>query len=246
MENEPTGNNLKLIRIGKNLKGPEIANTLGITPQYYYELERGDKRLNETLLHKLADFLGVSTDHILGRKGTTVFKKIPILGAIRAGIPLLTYDNWEGEIDIPPEVNADFALRVTGDSMSWVGIHEGDIALLRQIQNPYHGMIVAAGVEDGTWEATLKYYIEKNGTKLLRAANPHYEDIIIGPKHRIIGYVVKLIKEPPAINNYETILFPKNLADNNWQETIEYSTGIGLDGESVKNILEGFARLKGK
>jgi transcriptional regulator with XRE-family HTH domain len=58
-------NRLKELRDKKNIKGPEIAKVLNITPQYYYELEKGEKRLNETLLRKFAEFYNVTTDYIL-------------------------------------------------------------------------------------------------------------------------------------------------------------------------------------
>ena len=77
----------------------------------------------------------------------------------------------------PADLNADFALRIMGDSMSWVEIHEGDLAFLRKIETPSHGMIVTAGVEDVEWSATLKFYVKENGKVFLRAANPAYEDI---------------------------------------------------------------------
>jgi len=61
-----TNNRLKELRNKKKIKGPEIARILNITPQYYYELEKGEKRLNETLLRKLSEFYKVPTDYILG------------------------------------------------------------------------------------------------------------------------------------------------------------------------------------
>jgi len=79
---------------------------------------------------------------------TTIKLTIPLLSTIRAGIPLLAEENWEYEVEVPADLEADFALRVTGDSMSWAGIHDGDIAILRKTDIPSHGMIVATGIED--------------------------------------------------------------------------------------------------
>lgn len=241
-------NNLKTIRGKKNMTGVAIAAALGITPTYYYELERGQKRLNETYLHKLASHLNVTTDYLLGRVNTPEGKRIiPVVGTIRAGIPLLAEDNWIGDVEIPADLQADFALRVTGDSMSWVGIHEGDLAiLLKRESAPQSGAIVAAGVEELEWNATLKFYIEENkngGRRLLRAANPAYEDIALTDKHRIIGQVVRIQKEPPTLQDYMDVLVSSEVAERGWQGVIAKAVSYGLDGEKVIKLIELFAHM---
>jgi|LSQX01.3.fsa_nt_gb transcriptional regulator with XRE-family HTH domain len=58
-------NRLKAIRTAKNMSGIDVAEAINITPQYYYELEKGKKRLNEDLLRKLAALFDCTIDHIL-------------------------------------------------------------------------------------------------------------------------------------------------------------------------------------
>jgi len=58
-------NRLKELRDSKNLTGVEVAKAANITPQYYYELEKGAKRLNEDLLRKFAKYYNTTTDYIL-------------------------------------------------------------------------------------------------------------------------------------------------------------------------------------
>lgn len=60
-------NNLKKLRLAKKLSGVEVAGAVSITPQYFYELERGDKRLNEDLIRKLAEYFDCTTDYLLGK-----------------------------------------------------------------------------------------------------------------------------------------------------------------------------------
>lgn len=60
-------NNLRKLRDTHKLSGVQVAEAANITPQYYYELERGDKRLNEDLIRRFADIFGCTTDHILSR-----------------------------------------------------------------------------------------------------------------------------------------------------------------------------------
>jgi transcriptional regulator with XRE-family HTH domain len=52
---------------GKKLSGIAVANMLGITPQYYYEIERGEKNLSAEMAARLAEIFGVTTDYLLGR-----------------------------------------------------------------------------------------------------------------------------------------------------------------------------------
>lgn len=60
------GNNLIKLRKARKIKVSELAEKIDITAVYYYELERGDKRLNEDLLRKFAKLYNVTTDYILG------------------------------------------------------------------------------------------------------------------------------------------------------------------------------------
>jgi transcriptional regulator with XRE-family HTH domain len=61
-----TTNRLKELREGKGKSGTEIAELLGISPQYYYDLEKGNKRLNETWIRKLMAIYKVPSDYLLG------------------------------------------------------------------------------------------------------------------------------------------------------------------------------------
>jgi repressor LexA len=151
--------------------------------------------------------------------------------------------NWESQVEVPANLDADFALRVKGDSMSWVGIHDGDLAILCHDNIASHGMIVAAGVEGMEWSATLKFYIQENGTPALRAANPNFKDTPIDSKHRIIGHVVSVMKEPPSINIYKSFLTLKELHEEGWSEVAENAVKYGLNSKQVINMLEGISSM---
>ena len=58
---------LKHLRKEKNVKIDDIINYCNISMSYYYQLERGEKRLNEDLIVSLAEFYNVTTDYLLGR-----------------------------------------------------------------------------------------------------------------------------------------------------------------------------------
>ncbi|PLV35307.1 helix-turn-helix domain-containing protein [Bacillus subtilis] len=54
-------------REGRHLSGTYVAKKLGISPQYYYEIERGEKTLSAEVALQLAELFDVSTDYLLGR-----------------------------------------------------------------------------------------------------------------------------------------------------------------------------------
>lgn len=170
-------------------------------------------------------------------------QSIPVLGKIRAGLPVLAEDNWEDQISVPDYLNADFALRIVGDSMVWAGINEGDLALMEQISAASHGQIVAAGVEDIEWQATLKFFVQENGGFKLRAANPAYADIVFTPQHRIIGRLIRIIKESPSLYDYKNMVVSKEVLDSDWQDAIMKACETGLDGKNIQDIIEMFANV---
>ncbi|MDA3901357.1 MAG: transcriptional repressor LexA [Spirochaetes bacterium] len=104
--------------------------------------------------------------------------KVPLLGTIAAGAPLLAEENIEEYLSLPgPAFSSGqyFGLRVRGDSMIDEGIFDGDIAVMRKQNTAMHGEIIAALIGD---EATLKTLHRKDGTIMLLPANENYQPII--------------------------------------------------------------------
>ncbi|MBS4053239.1 MAG: helix-turn-helix domain-containing protein [Thermaerobacter sp.] len=247
------GNRIKQLRQDKGKTQDEIGKALGVGNSTISLYESDTRRPDANTILRLAEFFGVSTDYLLGKNPdgrpsanlsqTTTHKTvpIPILGRIKAGLPLLSEANFEGEIEVSTDIKADFALRVSGDSMSWAGIADGDIAILKQVSSPTHGTVVAA-VEEDSWDATLKFYVKANGHAVLKAANPEYKDIPITEKHKIIGQLVSLSKNPPVLNDYLAHLMYKGLTDKKWELAVEIAQQAGLDGESVANLISVFVK----
>ena len=69
---------------------------------------------------------------------------------------------------------ATYFMRVRGDSMTGVGIHDNDIVAVNRALQPKHGSIVVANVDN---EFTCKTLFQRNGRIRLVAANPAYPDI---------------------------------------------------------------------
>ena len=122
--------------------------------------------------------------------------KLPLLGQIAAGGPLLAEQNVEDEIAVPETLHGDFLLRVKGDSMIEAGILEGDIVVVQRAQDARNGEIVVAlaGDDETADEATVKRFFRENGRIRLQPENstlePIYADYV-----QILGKVVGVFRE---------------------------------------------------
>lgn len=102
-------------------------------------------------------------------------RRVPLLGSIACGTPILAAQNLDGEVDIPATVHADFALRCKGDSMINARIYDGDIVYIRQQPEVEHGEIAAVLVGD---DATLKRVYLYEDHISLEAENPQYRPLV--------------------------------------------------------------------
>lgn len=121
--------------------------------------------------------------------------KIPLLGQIAAGKPLLAQENIEKYVSIKREYlhgneNA-FLLRVQGESMIEAGILPGDLAIVSPVSTAENGEVVVALLEDA---ATLKKFHRVENYVALLPANPEYEPII-GQEFSIQGKVIGVVRE---------------------------------------------------
>lgn len=118
-------------------------------------------------------------------------RKIPLLGSIACGVPILAEEHIEGEVDIPLNIHADFALTCKGDSMINARIFDGDIVYVRQQDTVENGEIAAVLIDD---EATLKRVMLYNDHISLEPENPQYRPIVLWGEEmntvRILGRAV--------------------------------------------------------
>jgi repressor LexA len=123
---------------------------------------------------------------------------LPLVGRIAAGGPLLAEEAIEDEIAVPEPLgrDADFLLRVTGDSMIDAGILEGDIVVVRKQSDARAGEIVVAlvGDDESADEATVKtFYREPDGRVRLQPENASLEPLY--PDHvEILGKVTGVFR----------------------------------------------------
>jgi repressor LexA len=122
--------------------------------------------------------------------------KLPLLGQIAAGGPLLADQNIEDEIAVPESLRGDFLLRVKGDSMIEAGILDGDVVVVRRAQDARDGEIVVAlaGDDETADEATVKRFFRESGRIRLQPENSALEPIYA--QHvQILGKVVGVFRE---------------------------------------------------
>ena len=116
--------------------------------------------------------------------------RIPVVGVVTAGVPILATENIEGYIPWDGESGC-FVLRVRGDSMIGAGILDGDKVVVRPQPDADNGQIVVALLDDS---ATVKR-LKKTGRDVwLMPENPSYEPIP-GNEAKILGRVKALIRE---------------------------------------------------
>jgi repressor LexA len=125
-------------------------------------------------------------------------RRLPLLGQIAAGGPLLADQNVEDYIGVPEPLSRggeEFLLRVRGDSMKDAGIIEDDYVVVRRQQDAHDGDIVVALVGDAEWadEATVKRFFHDNGRVRLQPENEAYEPIY-GEHVQILGKVIGVFR----------------------------------------------------
>jgi len=196
------GNKFKELRKNIGLTQSEVAQKLNIEFSAVSKWERNISIPDQSILPKIAELYNTTIEFLLtGKENLTQLPKkikIPVLGAIPAGMPIEAIENiidWE---EITPEMASLgelFALQVKGDSML-PRICEGDIVVVKQQDYADSGDTVVVYVNG--YEATLKRIrVDDNGIYLI-PNNPAYETKFYSKKEvvslpvRIYGKVIEL------------------------------------------------------
>lgn len=195
----------------KNLKQSDIIERVTATGEYisksalsqYVNGQSTPDQRKLTILSKALDvsevwLMGYGDTELKNIKNILFFKpstkKIPVIGTIAAGEPILAVENIEEYIDLDKKISADFALRVRGDSMVGANIFDGDIVFIRKQSDVDDGEIAAVIIDDS---ATLKRVFKFENKVVLRAENPKYKPILLnGDKSvYIVGKAVYKLSE---------------------------------------------------
>ncbi len=193
---------IKLRRKEIGLSAETVAERLGVSPATIYRYENNDiKKFPTDILEPLAKVLHTTPAYLLGienKNKSNTAVKIPVLGLVRAGIPM---DAVEYIIDYE-EIGKDmarqgefFALQIKGDSME-PKISEGDVVIVRKQPDVENGEIAIILVNGD--EATIKKVQKFNGGINLIPSNPAYDVMTYTNEQieklpvRVLGKVVEL------------------------------------------------------
>ena len=139
---------------------------------------------------------------------------VPIVGRIVAGLPVpvpasdFSYFDSESVIQIarsmlPAREKTDdiFALEVQGDSMIDAMVNDGDIVVMKKVQEARNGDMVAIWLLDKD-ETTLKYFYKEGNKVRLQPANKTMQPIIIDDPRtvQIQGKVLLVVRRMPVVN----------------------------------------------
>jgi repressor LexA len=125
-------------------------------------------------------------------------RRLPLVGQIAAGGPLLADQNIEDYVGVPEPLSRggeEFLLRVRGDSMVGAGILDGDFVVVHRQQDARNGDIVVAlaGDDETVDEATVKRFFRENGRVRLQPENDALEPIF-ADYVQILGKVVGVFR----------------------------------------------------
>lgn len=121
--------------------------------------------------------------------------RVPIVGRIACGEPILAEQNFEGSTLLPEGVNADFALKCQGDSMIDANIQDGDLVFIKETPEVENGEIAAVVIGE---EATLKKFYQQGSTITLLPANSNFDPLVYQKEEindiRICGKAVAVLR----------------------------------------------------
>lgn len=216
------GDKIRKLRIAAGLKQKELGAFLQLSQKTISNYEHNSRQPDNNTLKKIADFFSVSTDFLLDTStiehpndislelnDSFVFDscsfpidkamKIPVVGEIRAGMPILVQENIIDYVYLPSHFskkNDYFGLQVIGDSMNLSQIIEGNIVIVKR-QNMVENGEIAVVLINGEI-ATIKKFFKNNTTITLipNSTNPVHQPRMIDLTKievKVLGKVVQSI-----------------------------------------------------
>lgn len=158
----------------------ELAQQLGYKDKSSIsKIENGKADIPQAKVALFARALHTTTAYLMGVDGPALppgcqpmppLTRVPLVGRVACGMPILAEQNIEGEIAVPENWRADFVLVCRGDSMA-PQIQDGDLVAVRSQPTVENGEIAVVRIGD---EATLKKVTYDGTTLVLQPLNPAY------------------------------------------------------------------------
>lgn len=191
------------LRAKHGLTLEQVAQQVGVGRSTVRKWETGMiANMRRDKIEKLATALHTSPGYLMGWENDEdvlpsnilpmpEMRRIPLIGSIACGAPILAEEHIEDYVDLPRHVKADFSLTCKGDSMINARIFDGDIVYIRQQETVENGEIAAVLI--GT-EATLKRVRLFDDHIVLEPENPMYKPLVYWNEEmntvRILGKAV--------------------------------------------------------
>ena len=173
--------NIKTMRMSRSMTQRDLAKAIGVSSSTIAMYETARREPDIETMEALADTFNVPLSSITGENKPTLPQglipisqlrrhRIPVLGSMAAGEPV--YDPEFPDVVVDGPLDADFALRVHGDSMQ-PNYLDGDLVFLRSVPDvPHNGSVCAVSVDN---EAALKHVFRYADHVLLTSDNQQYE-----------------------------------------------------------------------
>ena len=178
---------IRELRIAAGLSQDELAKKTGYNDRSSIaKIEAGKVDLTQSKLVAFANALNTTPGYLMGWEPDSKppipagfqplpkMRKVPRVGRIACGDPILAEENIEDYDATPEEWHADFTLLCRGDSME-PKIKDGDVVAIRTQPQVENGEIAAVRIGD---EATLKRVYCNGSTVILQAENPTFPPLV--------------------------------------------------------------------
>lgn len=197
-------NILKDRRVELGLTMLQVAKEVGVSEATVSRWESGDiANMRRDKIAKLSKALKLRPSVVMGvedeeSESASKGYKIPVLGYVRAGIPIEAVEEILDYEEISQEMARQgeyFALSIKGDSME-PKISEGDVVIVRKQEIVENGELAVVLV-NGNDATVKKFYKNDNGITLI-STNPAYDPFTYTKKEvndlpvKVIGKVIEL------------------------------------------------------
>ena len=196
------GERIKKKRIESGFSQVDFANKIDVSKQTLYKYENNIiTNIPSDKIEAISKVLNLSPMYIMGwedleqptpKSNGYPTVRIPVLGDVAAGVPILAQQDIVGYEDIPADMAKTgeyFGLKIKGDSME-PKIHDNDIVIVKSMSNAENNDIVIAMINN---EAVCKRLVKYTNSLVLRSLNSNYDDIELHPDDdiHILGVVIE-------------------------------------------------------
>lgn len=193
------GDYIKELRLSRGYSQEQLGKLLGVQRAAVQKWECGAvQNLKRETIKKLSEIFGVPASSFVDSERNETGVQIPVLGYVRAGIPMTAVENIIDYEEISQEqarTGEFFGLVIKGDSME-PRMAEGDVVIVRKQETVDNGDIAVVLV-NGDDATVKKFYRTDAGIKLV-STNPIYDPFFYTPDEvdnlpvSIVGRVVEL------------------------------------------------------